>query len=69
MPLNALLFVSPETQQQFGRMCLAGASRIVELDRWASDLWFRYGICLLGDNHNFLTANDDRQQEGPEPAA
>ena len=47
----------------------AGSDWVVELDRWATDLWFDFGIFLMGDNRNFLIANDHRLDEGPDSVA
>lgn len=69
MHRNVRIFVDSRTKSRLLHLCGAGASCVVELERWATQLWFEFGIFLIGDNSNFLIANDGRHDGGPDDAA
>ena len=69
MHRNVLILVASRTKNRLLHLSSGGANCVVELERWATQLWFEFGIFLIGDNRNFLIANDSRRGGGPNDAA
>lgn len=65
MQQRARVFIPPQTHDSFISVCVAGSLAIIELDRWATQLSFDYGIVLFGSNDYFVASNDDRSSSGP----
>lgn len=64
MRQQARVFCPPQTPDNFLSVYMAGSLAIVELPRWAMQLWFDYGIFLFASNDNLLVSNDNRRAYG-----
>ena len=69
MKQRALIYVKPQTTDNFLSVYMAGALTIIELDDWVVQLWFRYQIALYPANFNRFASNDHRLYPGPNEAA
>jgi len=69
MKQRALVFVQPQTPDNFISVYVAGSLTIIELDDWIMQLWFSYDIVLYPSNFNRIASNDGYMYQGPDEAA
>lgn len=69
MQQRALVFIKPQTTDNFLSVYMAGSLPIVELDCWETLLWFHHGMAFFGSNDNFIASNDDRTNNQPDEIA
>ena len=69
MQQRALLFTKPQTPDNFLSVYMDGRLSIIELDQWATQMWFQYEIVLFPSNNNQIVSNHDRLNDGPDAAA
>ena len=61
---HTLVFIKPQTSDNFLNVYMAGSLAIMELERWGQQIWFDLGIVLYGSNDNFVATNENRATEG-----
>ena len=69
MQQRALLFTKPQTPDNFLSVYMGGRLSIIELNQWATQMWFQYGIVLFPSNNNQIAVNHVRLNDGPDAVA
>lgn len=69
MHQRALVFIKPQTPENFLSVYMAGALTIIELERWAAQMWLEYGIVPFSSNSNLAPLPTRHSLNGPDAVA